>query len=199
MWPGRYSVLVSALAQDGLCRPKIVATRSPAQRKRTSRRHSVCQCTDCMTQMYRYVIALCCSACYRAAMQEHDVKFVYVATDTTEDEELRYIRRALGNSLLPRYTGRAGDDKQISAAVEAWICSRGSVFEGTRTSNFSLLIRTLRKVDALVHSQDGDLGGHRASVSTQAQRQRRSDSRPGKTQKRKAKNRRAPRRSVKEL
>ena len=101
----------------------------------------------------------------RAALEQYDLDFVYLATDSTESNALSQIRAELGSTLLPQYKGSAStsggadedEDRQVSAAVEAWICSRATVFKGTRTSNFSLLIQTLRLVQRQAHSGDGDL------------------------------------------
>lgn len=39
----------------------------------------------------------------------------------------------------------AKSDPQIMAMAEAWICSRASLFAGTRTSSFTVLIASLRQ------------------------------------------------------
>lgn len=82
---------------------------------------------------------------------------VYLSTDNDDSEELASVQTALGSTLLPSFrTSDAafGMDAQLIAAVEQHICTTAKVFFGTQTSNFSLVIRTLRDHSGVDTSMD---------------------------------------------
>lgn len=122
-------------------------------------------CSDCSLSPCLWWSKSSCGALRSGALKKYSLRHVYIATDSTETAAVKHLEDSLSDVLLPRYSAGENEDPQFSAAVEAWLCSHGHVFVGTRTSSFSLLISTLRKIQQTSHPADGLLAtGHYAAA-----------------------------------